>query len=174
MYLVEMKNLNISIDKLIQPIVKEIETFLFIEFAAGKHVGSSQKALNVLKELKPHLIKEDTRWKDQNFSNINYTFTFDSLSQAILQKHGEKASDWNFPELYDDLTFLRRNQKIILYTSAFNKKIQYFVDDKELEIILREHKSLVEKTTDFKTFLTNLENEFLDPIAWDIIKNDYA
>jgi hypothetical protein len=64
-----------------------------------------------------------------------YIFEFDNISKTILKKVANKFSDWNSPNLTEDLSFIREDESEFL-TTIIHEKDAYFVinEDEKIEI----------------------------------------
>lgn len=158
------------LEKLVKPIKSSISTFMFIEGGANTLEQRSVKASELLEELRPFLVEMVLDVEIGDHKNIRYFFNFTETSFKLITKYGSTTSAWQFPELFESLSFLRSNGHSVLFID-FSGVARYFVDEFEAIAIKKELSFRSKDVVRFSEFLADPENEREDYYSWITIVN---
>ncbi|MFV3409675.1 hypothetical protein ACNH6C_13770 [Bdellovibrio bacteriovorus] len=158
-----------SLDVLLGAIRSSVKSILFVEAAAGAKEHLSPRAKALLLKLEPWLIEKRFLWQEHGYSSFGYFFESSPEAVAIVLQESSTPTDWVYPQLFDNLNFLRDNGHSILYCSGMTDEVSLFLTSDELE----NFKSLglfeAAQVLSFQEFLSDKSNEFSGGFNWDIV-----
>lgn len=154
-----------SLEKLIKPIYSSIATIMFVEAGANTLMSLSDKASRLLQELLPFIEDRLVDVEIGNHKNIRYFFRFNDSTFKILLKYGANTEEWKFPDLFESLSFLRKNGHSVLFIN-FAGVARYYVDEIESLSLRNEFGVTNDDFVSFETFLADPNNERDDYYSW--------
>lgn len=160
-----------SLDVLLGAIRSSVKSILFVEEAAGAKEHLSPRAKALLLKLEPWLIEKRFLWQEDGYSSFGYFFESSPEAVGIVLQESSTPTDWVYPQLFDDLNFLRSNGHSLLYCSGMTDEVSLFLTSDELEKFNALGLFHDEDVLSFEQFLADKGNEFSDGVNWDIISN---
>lgn len=160
-----------SLDVLLGAIRSSVKSILFVEAAAGAKEHLSPRAKALLLKLEPWLIVKRFLWQEDGCINYGYFFKSSLESLEIVLQESSTPTDWVYPQLFDDLNFLRSNGHSLLYCSGMTDEVSLFLTSDELEKFKDLGLLQNADVLSFEEFIADKSNEFSDGVNWEIILN---